>query len=258
MIDTINSNDLFCWLEQKYNQFNCVDFIDADPISIPHQFKAKNDIEISAFLISIMAWGNRTAILKSGNNLMELMDFAPFDFVLNHQPVDLKRFDSFVYRTLNASDLQFLISSLQHIYINHNGLESAFFGKNFQGNAFDAITQFRTTIFSLSHLVRTEKHISNPAKNSASKRLNMFLRWMVRADDKGVDFGIWDSISPDLLICPLDIHSARVARNLGLLSRCQNDRKAAEELTQNLSYFCPQDPVKYDFALFGAGVNGIL
>lgn len=258
MVDFLNTNDLFCWLEQKYNQFNCIDFIDLDPISIPHQFTAKNDIEIAAFFVSIMAWGNRTSILKSGNNLMELMDFAPFDFVLNHQPVDLKRFDSFVYRTFNASDLQFLISSLQQIYLKHNGLESAFFGENFHGNAFDAITQFRNTIFAISHLTRTEKHIANPAKNSASKRLNMFLRWMVRVDDKGVDFGIWKSIDPAFLICPLDLHSARVARNLGLLSRHQNDRKAAEELTQNLSYFCPQDPVKYDFALFGAGVNGIL
>ena len=245
-------------LDGYYSQFNNPDFINKDPISIPHFFSKKEDIEISAFLVSTIAWGNRTSIISNGNKLMKLMDNAPCDFIKNHEPSDLKPFESFVHRTFNGSDVQFFITSLKNIYSNNGGLENAFSEGFSTGNGFDGISRFRELFFSLEHLNRVEKHISNPAKNSACKRLNMFLRWMVRRDEFGVDFGIWSSISPAILICPLDLHTARVSRKLGLVTRLQNDRQTAEELTRNLSYFCPEDPIKYDFALFGAGVNGIL
>ncbi len=242
-------------LDNWFEEFNTVDFVENDPISIPHNFNKKEDIEISAFFIALMAWGNRVAIIRSGNLLLDLMDHAPADFVLNHKEIDLKRFQNFCYRTLNGSDVQFLVSALQKIYINHGGLELLFIPKSVSDNTFSAIDNFRNVLFQYDHLTRVEKHISNPQKNSACKRLHMFLRWMVRKDDMGVDFGIWNNIIPSQLICPLDVHTARVSRKLGLLTRYQNDRKAAEELTQNLSYLCKEYPVKYDIALFGAGVN---
>jgi uncharacterized protein (TIGR02757 family) len=258
MLCNVDLSFLKSTLDDYHLLFNNKSFIECDPISIPHNFTIKEDIEISAFLISTIAWGNRTSIVANGNKLMELMDFSPYDFIVNHQPADLKIFDSFVHRTFNSSDIQFFITSLQHIYKHFDGLEVAFLSGVQNGNAFDGISSFRNKFLSVDHLKRVEKHISNPEKKSACKRINMFLRWMVRKDDCGVDFGIWSSISPSQLICPLDVHVARVARQLGLLDRSQNDRLAAEELTNNLSYFCPEDPVKYDFALFGAGVNGLV
>lgn len=244
-------------LDDWYHLYSTSDFIELDPISIPHKFAKKEDVEISAFLISTIAWGNRTSIVLNGNKLMSLMDNAPSDFVRNHQPSDLKVFDRFVHRTFNSADVQFFIVALQSIYHLHGGLEAVFKVDDVSKNAFDAILNFRRIFFEIEHEIRVEKHVSNPAKKSACKRINMFLRWMVRHDKSGVDFGIWKGISPAQLICPLDVHTARVARKLGLLERKQNDRLAAEELTDNLSYFCPHDPVKYDFALFGAGVNGL-
>lgn len=258
MIDVDNLNDLKDWLDYSFMQYNRIDFIQNDPILIPHLFTQKEDIEISAFFVSLIAWGKRASIIQNGKKLMSLMDYAPSDFIRNHRPQDLKRFESFVYRTLNGSDIQFFISALQKIYLGEGGLEAAFSIQGENENAYNAIDRFRQLLFSLEHETRTEKHIGNPSKNSACKRLNMYLRWMVRHDEQGVDFGIWKTILPARLICPLDVHTARVARKLNLLSRKQNDRKAAEELTQNLSYICALDPVKYDFALFGAGVNGLL
>lgn len=245
-------------LDHFYLEYNSTQFIESDPVSIPHKFSQKEDIEISAFFSSLIAWGNRTSIIKSGNRLIELMDEAPADFIKNHSSKDLKRFELFCHRTLNGSDVQFLVTALQRIYLDHGGLETLFFTKSTSETAFTAIENFRNTIFQYEHLNRVEKHISNPLKNSACKRFHMFLRWMVRNDERGVDFGIWNILNPSQLICPLDLHTARVSRKLGLLTRTQNDRKAAEELTQNLSYLCKEDPVKYDFALFGAGVNKIL
>lgn len=258
MIDMKNSAILQDWLNHYFLQYSQVGFIQNDPISIPHSYTKKEDIEISAFFVSLIAWGNRTSIIKNGEKLMSLMDQVPADFIWNHQPHDLKRFENFKHRTLNGVDVQFLISALQVIYQHHGGLEAAFSIHDANANAYDSIQRFRQLLFLQIHEKRTEKHIGNPAANSACKRLNMFLRWMVRTDENGVDFGIWKTISPAQLICPLDIHTARVARKLNLLTRLQNDRKAAEELTRNLSYFCALDPVKYDFALFGAGVNGLI
>lgn len=253
--DLIKTKEL---LDHFYLEYNSTQFIESDPISIPHKFTQKEDIEISAFFSALIAWGNRNSIIKSGNRLIELMDGTPADFTRNHSSKDLKRFETFCHRTLNGSDVQFLMTALQQIYLDQGGLETLFVTKTTSESAFTAIENFRNVIFQYEHLIRVEKHISNPLKNSACKRLHMFLRWMVRKDKLGVDFGIWDILNPSQLICPLDLHTARVSRKLGLLTRTQDDRKAAEELTQNLSYLCKEDPVKYDFALFGAGVNKIL
>ncbi len=249
------NEELSIFLDDRYFIYNTKSFIENDPISIPHKFSKKEDIEISAFLVSTIAWGQRKTIINNGLKICSLMNNSPFDFIINHKDADLKTFSKFVHRTFNSTDLQYFIIALKEIYLNYGGLEKVFNDGFKNGNAFDAIIYFRSIFLNFEHEKRTEKHISNPNKNSACKRINMFLRWMVRNDNFGVDFGLWNKISPSKLICPLDVHSARVARSLGLLSRIQNDRKAAEELTNNLLLFCAEDPVKYDFALFGAGVN---
>lgn len=245
-------------LDLLYHKYNNKSFIEQDPISIPHKFYLKEDIEISAFFASIMAWGNRTSIITAASKLMQIMDNSPADFIRNHKENDLKKFDNYVYRTVNSGDVQFFITSLQKIYLTKGGLENIFVINHPSHNSFDAIENFRKIFFEVDHEKRTEKHISNPLKNSACKRLNLFLRWMVRKDNQGVDFGIWKSLHPSQLICPLDVHSARVARKLNLITRKQTDRLAAEELTKNLVTFCPNDPTKYDYALFGAGINNEL
>lgn len=242
-------------LEQKTEQYNQPNFIENDPIQIPHLFSKKEDIEIIGFLTSIIAWGKRTSIIKNANKLIALLDSSPHEFILNFRPKDLKRCEGFVHRTFNSTDLIYFLYSLQNIYRKHGGLEKVF-SINANETAFDAINQFRKVFFKLEHPQRTGKHISNPLKNSSAKRLNMFLRWMVRKDNKGVDFGIWNSLSPSQLYLPLDVHTGNVGRKLTLLSRKQNDWKAVEELTSALRKFDPKDPVKYDFALFGMGVSG--
>jgi uncharacterized protein (TIGR02757 family) len=244
--------DLKLFLDSKVELFNQPEFIDKDPISIPHLFSKKEDIEIAGFLSATIAWGNRTMILRNAKRLMEMMNFAPFDFVLNFSANDLKPFEKFVHRTFNVVDLEYFLWSLKNIYQQHGGLEKVF---EMESGIKDAIINFRNIFFELDYPLRTSKHIANPDKNSSAKRLNMFLRWMVRNDDKGVDFGIWKTIKPFQLYCPLDIHSGRMARQLGLLQRKQNDWKAVEELTSELRLFDPEDPVKYDYALFGMGVN---
>ncbi|HET8885109.1 MAG TPA: TIGR02757 family protein [Salinimicrobium sp.] len=247
-------HELKDFLDAKVEEFNTPDFIESDPISIPHRFSKKEDIEIAGFLTATISWGNRKGILKNAFGLMELMDNQPFDFVMNHSQNDLQTLDGFVHRTFNSSDLKYFLKSLQNIYSNHNGLE-AVFTKNITDSSLQpSISNFKKVFFELPHLSRTEKHVSDPAKNSAAKRINMYLRWMVRNDNKGVDFGLWKNISPSLLSCPLDVHSGNVARKLNLLKRKQNDAKALAELDFSLRKLDATDPVKYDFALFGLGV----
>ncbi len=245
--------NLKSFLDEKVEQYNRPFFTESDPIQIPHHFTQKQDVEIAALLAATIAWGNRKAILKSGHKMLEILDNAPYDFVLNHSKNDLKKVDGFVHRTFNSQDFIFFIQQLKRLYSQNTSLEPYFFIKPNEINTAMAIERFRTEFLN-NQLTRTQKHISSPAKNSSAKRLNMFLRWMVRDDNQGVDFGIWKKISPSKLSCPLDVHSGNVARKLGLLTRKQNDQKAVVELDSNLRKMDIQDPVKYDFALFGLGV----
>jgi hypothetical protein len=254
----MTNTEIKSFLDEKVELYNNPNFIESDPIQIPHLFSQKEDIEISGFLTATISWGNRKMIIKNSNRMMELMGNTPYDFVMSHSESDLERLETFVHRTFNSLDFQYFITSLKNIYTNHNGLEAVFY--NGQINSNDsramqtAISEFKKVFFELPHLTRTEKHISDPLGNSAAKRINMFLRWMVRQDNKGVDLGIWKSIAPSQLSCPLDVHSGNVARKLGLLKRTQNDGKALFELDSKLRIYDPNDPVKYDFALFGLGV----
>ena len=250
----MNFNERKEFLDEKVIQYNRPDFIDSDPIQIPHRFSVKEDIEISAFFAATLAWGNRKMIINKVNDLMERMENSPFDFLMNYSENEFEKIESFKHRTFNAVDLDFYLRSLQHIYKNHGGLETVFEFKNEDENSLNAIEKFRNKFLEIPHQTRSEKHLSSPAKGSAAKRLNMFLRWMVRNDKQGVDFGIWKNISPSQLVCPLDVHSGNVARKLDLLTRKQNDWKAASELNLNLKKLDANDPVKYDFALFGLGV----
>lgn len=239
-------------LEHKFNLYNSTNFIIEDPISIPHAYNQKEDIEIISFLISIISWGNRKSIIKSGNKLREILGSSPIDFIMRFKERDLKKID-FVHRTFNKFDLIYFLKSLKNIYKNHDGLENVF-SKNLNDEfMYNNISNFRKIFFSLNHEERTEKHISNPKKNSACKRINMFLRWMVR-NDGIVDFGIWKKIKPSMLSCPLDVHTANIGRKLNLISRKQNDLKTVLELDKKLRLFDKNDPVKYDYALFGMGV----
>ncbi|WP_100612318.1 TIGR02757 family protein [Confluentibacter lentus] len=250
----MNKTELKEFLDTKTKEYNNPRFIESDPIQIPHQFRNKEDIEIAGFLTASIAWGNRKSIINNAKRLMDLLDDSPYDFVIHHQETDLEKLQSFVHRTFNADDAIQFIKSLKHIYLQHNGLESVFAKYAETDSMQTAISKFKTVFFEMEHLLRTQKHISDPLKNSAAKRINMFLRWMVRNDKTGVDFGIWKSISPSQLSCPLDVHSGNVARKLGLLNRKQNDAKALLELDKALRKLDPNDPVKYDFALFGLGV----
>jgi len=242
------------FLEAKVIEYNNPKFIESDPIQIPHQFSLKEDIEISAFLTATIAWGNRKMIIKNAQKMMNLLGNSPYDFIMNHKELHSDDFDNFVHRTFNVTDFNFFIKSLKNIYQNHNGLESVFSKHAENDSIQNAIHHFKKVFFEIEHPIRTQKHISDPLKNSAAKRINMFLRWMVRNDNAGVDFGIWKTLSPAQLSCPLDVHSGNVARKLGLLSRKQNDAKALFELDTNLRKMDSEDPVKYDFALFGLGV----
>ncbi|HRS54506.1 MAG TPA: TIGR02757 family protein [Bacteroidales bacterium] len=243
------------FLEEKYHKYNTTLFINNDPISIPHKYHLKEDVEIAGFLAAMISWGNRKAIINSANKLMLLMGNSPFDFVMNCNEKQLEKLNNFVYRTFNGEDCKFFVKSLRNIYQNYEGLEKVFSSESyFKWDAKIAIIKFRKIFFSINYNAHSLKHISNPEKGSACKRINMFLRWMVRKDDKGVDLGLWHNIPVSKLICPLDIHSARISRKLNLLKRKSNDWQAALELTEKLKQFDPYDPVKYDFALFGLGV----
>lgn len=242
------------FLDEKVTQYNNLDFIESDPVQIPHLYTQKEDIEIAGFLSATIAWGNRKMIIKNSLQMMDLMGNTPYDFVMSHTDEDLTRLENFVHRTFNGKDFAGFIKGLQHIYTKHQGLEALFAKNQEQYSLQKSIHEFKKTFFEIDHLPRTQKHISDPLNNSAAKRINMYLRWMVRQDTKGVDLGIWKSISPAALSCPLDVHSGNVARKLGLLNRKQNDAKALAELDKKLREMDPQDPVKYDFALFGLGV----
>lgn len=245
------STDIKELLEEKVIQYNKPKFIESDPIQIPHRYKLKEDIEIAAFLTATISWGNRKMIIKNAQQLMELMGNSPYDYVMESNPIE---HISFVHRTFNATDLQYFIRALRNIYTCHGGLETVFSKNTDDYSIQSSIHYFKKIFFELEHPKRTQKHVSDPYKGSAAKRINMFLRWMVRHDNTGVDFGIWNSISPSILSCPLDVHSGNVARKLGLLARKQNDARALKELDDQLRKMDPNDPVKYDFALFGLGV----
>ncbi len=253
----MNSSQLREFLDQKVDRYNNTDFISEDPISIPHRFSNKQDIEISGLFAAVLAWGQRKTIINKCIELLGYMDNAPHDFLLNHREDDLKPFLDFKHRTFNATDTLYFIHWLSWFYKNHESLEEAFAvpGLKQKENIGDSLIAFNELFFSLPDFpARTKKHIQNPLRKSACKRLNMFLRWMVRSDDRGVDFGIWKRISPSQLICPCDLHVDRVARKLGLISRKQTDWQTAIELTSRLHAMDPDDPVKYDFALFGLGI----
>jgi uncharacterized protein (TIGR02757 family) len=248
-------------LDQKVKQYNHIDFIEKDPISIPHLFTKQQDIELAAFFAAIFAWGNRATIIQKSKELLERMDNAPFEFCTQHQAKDLKKLVGFAHRTFNDTDLLYCIEFFKKHYSKNESLETAFFksvsldSKNELTAVEKALIHFQDYFFSLEEApARTKKHISSPLSGSTCKRLNMFLRWMVRTDKQGVDFGIWKSISPAALIMPIDVHVARVSRALGILKRTQTDWQSAIELTDYCRTLDARDPVKYDFALFSLGV----
>lgn len=246
-------------LDQKVVQFNHPDFIGPDPVCIPRSFSSKEDIEISGFFAAILAWGQRKTIINKCKELMERMDNAPYQFIMDYQDQDLKALEGFKHRTFNDTDLLYFTEALRYLYTEHQGLEGAFIKKH-QSSETDtgkALSGFRDLFFSLEDYPRrTQKHISSPLKNATCKRLNMYLRWMVRKDNKGVDFGLWTDIKMNQLVCPCDVHVERVARLLGMLDGTTKGWKMAIELTDTLKLFDPHDPVKYDYALFGLGVEG--
>jgi len=248
-------SELKDFLDEKYDLYNRESFITTDPIQIPRVFSKKEDIEIAGFLSAGIAWGQRPTIIRNAKWLMERMDHQPFEFVLHATNSDLGVFREFKHRTFNGDDCVFFLKSLQNIYRNHGGLEKVFVNGMRETNSIkDALVHFRKIFFETEHLDRSRKHISNVAKKSSAKRLNMYLRWMVRKDDRAVDFGLWNRITPADLYLPLDVHTGNVGRKLGLLTRKQNDWQAVEEITENLRKFDLLDPVKYDYALFGLGV----
>jgi uncharacterized protein (TIGR02757 family) len=269
----MQGNNLIDFLNAKVELYNQPSFIEDDPICIPHSFTKKQDIEIAGFFAAIFSWGNRTTIINKSKELMKLMDNAPYDFCLHHSSKEIKRLTGFTHRTYNATDLLYFIDFFKHHFTKHKSLETAFIPhpqppESSSGQALStsgeggntptvevALKHFHRYFFSLEHVPeRTKKHIATPERKSSCKRLNMFLRWMVRHDNKGVDFGIWKKIPQAQLICPIDVHVARVARRLGILKRKQTDWLAALELTVFLRTLDSKDPVKYDFALFGLGV----
>ncbi len=248
-------NELKAFLDEKVIKYNQEDFIVNDPISIPHLFEKKEDVEIAGFLSAAIAWGRRDQILKKARYWMELMDDSPFDFLMNATSADYQVFEKFYYRTFSSVDCVYFIKALRFVYEKHGGLEEVFSHGYKLGGIKQALIHFRNIFMSFSPEDRTQKHLANVEKGSSAKRLNMFLRWMVRKDNHGVDFGIWSQIRRSDLMLPLDVHTGNISRQLGLLSRKQNDWKALEELMHRLREFDPDDPVKYDFALFGLGVN---
>jgi uncharacterized protein (TIGR02757 family) len=250
----LSFTELKSFLDEKYDRFNVSAFIDDDPVSIPHRYTTHSDIEIAAFLTATISWGNRKSIIKSASRMMERMGDAPYDFVMNHTARDLRALKGFVHRTFNAEDLADFIRALKSLYEEHNSMEH-FFAESIaaNGQTSPAISAFKQRFFSVPHAARAEKHVSDPMSGSSAKRINMFLRWMVRADKNAVDFGIWKNIAPAHLSIPLDVHSGNVARQLGMLTRKQNDARAVEELDTVLRQLDPVDPVKYDYALFGLG-----
>lgn len=249
------NSEVYRILEENYSLYSRVEFIENDPIQIPHMFSKKEDIEISGLFAAIFSWGLRKTILNKSKELLELMDNAPHDFILNHSEKDLIRFEKFKHRTFNYTDLLYFISFLKEVYQKNSSLEEVFF-KDENNTVEEALIYFRKIFVSGDYLPsRTGKHISSPSKNSSCKRLNMYLRWMVRKDDKGIDFGLWTKINPSKLICPIDIHVLNIGRQLGLIDTIKSDWRTAVEITERLRTYDADDPVKYDFALFGLGVS---
>lgn len=254
----MKASDLHELLESRFEYYNQPNFIENDPISIPHQFSKKQDIEIMGFWASVLAWGQRVTIINKCNELVERMDGSPHDFVLNHSENDLKKLVGFKHRTFNDTDTLYFIKFFKWYYNQYESLETAFSTtiQESDSNVENGLNNFNRLFFSLEDFPsRTKKHIAAPNKKSACKRLNMYLRWMVRKDNKGVDFGIWNTIKTSQLICPFDVHVERVSRKIGLIERKQADWLTAVELTNSLKELDPIDPVKYDFALFGMGVD---
>lgn len=241
-------------LDDRVKQYNNIDFIETDPIQIPHRFSRKEDIEIAGFLAATIAWGQRKSIINNANRLMDMMDNAPFDFITESSESEKKIVKHFVHRTFNGNDCLFFLNSLKNIYLNYGGLEQVFtVGYQNEKTTFSALQHFRKIFLDLPHDVHIRKHLSDVTANSSAKRLNMYLRWMVRNDENDVDFGLWKNIPMSALMLPLDVHTGDVGRALGILQRKQNDWKAVEEITAVLRTFDPNDPIKYDFALFGIG-----
>lgn len=256
-MEKAGKGDLKALLDAYVGKYDRPEFIDTDPISVPHRFTKKQDIEIAGFLSATLAWGQRPVIISKSLELMSFMDNSPHEFVLHHRERDLKPFLRFRHRTFNATDVLYFIHFLKRTYEQMESMEELFFGGMEARSAHTGpgIEHFRQTfVRDAAFPTRTGKHVGSPGRNSACKRLNMFLRWMVRKDQSGVDFGIWKKIKPRQLICPLDVHVARVAGRLGLLERKQRDWRAAVELTEKLKLLDPEDPVRYDYALFGMGV----
>ncbi len=250
-------SDIKEFLDEKVEKYNRPEFIENDPISIPHMFSNKEDIEIAGFLTATIAWGRRDLILKSARQLMDLLEHAPYEFITTASNSDWNRFEKYYYRTFSAIDCIYFLKAIKAIYLKHGGLEKVFLSVYTQGNIKTALEYFRTLFLKFDAPIRTGKHVANTAKGSSAKRLNMFLRWMVRNDGRGVDFGIWKDISSADLLLPLDVHTGNVSRQLGILTRKQNDLKAVDEVMQSLRGFDANDPVKYDFALFSLGVNEV-
>ena len=254
----MNEQEIFDFLNQKAEQYNHLNFIELDPISIPHQFSLKQDIEISAFFSATIAWGNRKSIITSAQKIINFMGNSPYDFVMNASEKDLEKLDNkAVHRTFSGEDFKQFLLNLKRIYTESESLENLFLLQENEENYYHSIERFRNHFLGET-LHRSHKHVSSPYKNSASKRLVMFLRWMVRQDKKGVDFGIWKNLSPQYLSIPLDVHTANISRKLGILTRTQNDWKAVEELDQIIRKYNPEDPAVYDYALFGIGVSNEL
>ena len=250
----LSISDLKDFLDEKVEKYNQPEFIETDPIQVPKQFIEKENIEIAGFLAATIAWGNRAAIIKNALRLMEMLDNQPHDFVLNASEKELDRLQEFVHRTFNGDDCIYFIRSLRNIYTNHGGLQAIFeSGFQHEQTVKSALAHFYSVFFETEG-ERTRKHISNVTKGASAKRLNMYLRWMCRNDKSGVDFGLWNGIPTSALMLPLDVHTGNVGRKLGLLQRRSNDWKAVEEITATLCEFDPNDPIKYDFALFGLGV----
>ena len=269
MIVPGNLQDIKLLLDSKVQEYNHIDFISTDPIQVPHRYSRKEDIEIAAFLTATISWGQRKSIINNANRLMEIMDNSPYEFLMGkeyrrdsfvqsktvYKPY-LNGVADFVHRTFNSDDCLYFFESLRNIYLHYNGLEDVFTtGFHIEGTIYGSLKHFRDVFLSIPHANRIRKHISDVTTNSSAKRLNMFLRWMVRTDENEVDFGLWKDIPASALMLPLDVHSGNTARELGLLKRKQNDWKAVEEITSLLRLFDSSDPVKYDFALFGYGVN---
>lgn len=251
-----SNEKLHALLEEKYALYNQTTFIESDPISIPHQFAKKEDIEIAGFITATIAWGQRKAIIRQAKKIMAALQGSPYNFIMNASEKELyQAAQHCIYRTFNPDDALAFLYALRNIYRKHNGLEAVFLkGYQTTNQITDALIYFREVFFTTDHLKRTQKHVANIQKGSSGKRLNMYLRWMVRKDDMDVDFGLWKKIKMADLMLPLDVHTGNTSRLLGLLNRKQNDWKSVEEVTAKLRTFSPDDPIKYDFSLFGIGV----